>query len=165
MVGRGPDQPPFKSTKLVAAHFGGTRNPMVISWPAKIKHVAKPRSQFHHANDIVATIYDILDITSPDFYNGVAQDRLDGISLAYTFDDADAVGQKTKQYFEVMGSRGLYKNGWFAGTFGPRVPWNPMGSKLAGWDPDKDVWELYDLSKDFLQTHDLAKKILKNSRK
>lgn len=149
---------PFKDTKLIAAHFGGTRNPMVISWPAKIKHDPKPRSQFHHVNDIAVTIYDILNITPPDFYNGVAQDQLDGVSLAYTFNDADAKGQKTTQYFEVMGSRGIYKDGWFAGTFGPRIPWNPIESKLAGWDPYNDVWELYNINEDFSQANDLAKK-------
>ena len=148
---------PFKSTKLVAAHFGGTRNPMVISWPAKIKHDSKVRSQFTHVNDIAATIYDILDITAPDFYNGVAQEPLDGVSFASTFNDVDATINKNVQYFEIMGSRGIYKDGWFAGTFGPRVPWNAAASHLAGWDPNKDVWELYDLSKDYSQAHDLAK--------
>ncbi|NOQ64938.1 MAG: sulfatase-like hydrolase/transferase, partial [Methyloprofundus sp.] len=149
---------PFKNTKLVASHFGGTRNPMVISWPAKIKPDTKPRSQFHHVNDIAVTIYDILDITPPDFYNGVAQDQLDGVSLAYTFNDAEAKGQKSTQYFEVMGSRGLYKDGWFAGTFGPRTPWNPMESKIADWNPNNDIWELYNLTEDFSQANDLAKK-------
>jgi len=148
---------PFKSTKLVAAHFGGTRNPMVISWPAKIKHDSKVRSQFTHVNDIAATIYDILDITAPDFYNGVAQEPLDGVSFASTFNDVDATINKNVQYFEIMGSRGIYKDGWFAGTFGPRVPWSAKASHLAGWDPNKDVWELYDLSKDYSQAHDLAK--------
>ena len=148
---------PFKSTKLIAAHFGGTRNPMVISWPAKIKHDEKPRAQFHHVNDIAPTIYEILNITPPDFYNGVAQDSLDGRSFVYTFNDADAVSQKTTQYFEIMGSRGLYKDGWFAGTFGPRPPWAPLKAKLAGWNPNNDVWELYDLSKDYSQADDVAK--------
>jgi len=148
---------PFKSTKLVAAHFGGTRNPMVISWPAKIKHDPKVRSQFTHVNDIAATLYDILGITAPDFYNGVAQEPLDGVSFAKTFDDADAKNMKTIQYFEIMGSRGIYKDGWFAGTFGPRVPWSAKDSHLAGWDPNTDVWELYDLSKDYSQAHDIAK--------
>jgi len=148
---------PFKSTKLVAAHFGGTRNPMVISWPAKIKPSSKVRSQFTHVNDVAATIYDILEITPPDFYNGVAQDKLDGVSFAATFDKYDAPFAKTTQYFEIMGSRGIYKNGWFAGTFGPRIPWNPTASKLAGWDPNKDTWELYDLSKDFSQANNVAK--------
>jgi len=149
---------PFKDTKLVAAHFGGTRNPMVISWPAKIKHDGKMRSQFLHVNDVATTIYDILDITPPDFYEGVAQEPMDGISFAYTFDNADAEEQKTTQYFEVMGSRGVYKDGWFAGTFGPRVPWSAKDSRLVGWDPNEDVWELYNLKEDFSQANDLAKK-------
>jgi len=130
---------------------------MVISWPAKIKHDDTPRSQFHHVNDIAVTIYDILGITPPDFCNGVAQDPLDGTSFAYTFNDADAAGRKSTQYFEIMGSRGLYKDGWFAGTFGPRYPWAPLESHLAGWNPNNDVWELYDLSKDFSQSQNIAK--------
>jgi len=152
---------PFKSTKLVAAHFGGTRNPMVISWPAKIKPDSKVRSQFLHVNDIATTIYDILGITPPDFYNGVAQDPMDGVSFVNTFDDANAKSERTTQYFEIMGSRGIYKDGWFAGTFGPRVPWNPAASHLANWDPETDVWELYNVDEDFSQAHDLAKKNLK----
>lgn len=148
---------PFKSTKLVAAHFGGTRNPMVISWPAKIKHDTKVRSQFTHVNDVAATIYDILDITPPDFFNGVAQDKIDGNSFASSFNNVDAKSLTTTQYFEIMGSRGIYKDGWFAGTFGPRIPWNAAKSRLAGWDPNKDVWELYDLSKDYSQAHGIAK--------
>jgi len=147
---------PFKSTKLIAAHFGGTRNPMVISWPAKIKPDSKMRSQFTHVNDVAVTLYDILSITPPDFYNGVAQDRMDGVSFAYTFDEADAENRKSTQYFEVMGSRGIYKNGWFAGTIGPRVPWNPAASKLADWDPSDDVWELYDITKDYSQANNIA---------
>ena len=149
---------PFKNTKLVASHFGGTRNPMVISWPAKIKHDDKPRQQFHHVNDIAATLYDILNITPPETFNGIVQDKLDGTSFAYTFNDREAKGQKTTQYFEVMGSRGIYKDGWFAGTFGPRIPWNPSGSNFATWDPNKDVWELYHVDEDFSQANDLAKK-------
>jgi len=149
---------PFKSTKLVAAHFGGTRNPMVISWPAKIKHDPKVRSQFLHVNDIATTIYDILDIKVPDFYNGVAQDKMDGVSFVNTFDDAKAKSERTTQYFEIMGSRGIYKDGWFAGTFGPRAPWDPASAKLANWDPNKDVWELYNLENDYSQANDLAKK-------
>ncbi|MDC7218036.1 MAG: arylsulfatase [Spirochaetales bacterium] len=148
---------PFKNTKLVASHFGGTRNPMVISWPAKIKHDDKIRSQFLHVNDIAATIYDILEITPPDFYNGVAQDPLDGVSFQNTFYDADAESKKTIQYFEIMGSRGIYKDGWFAATFGPRIPWNPAKSRVAGWDPDQDIWELYHIDEDFSQARDLAK--------
>jgi len=149
---------PFKSTKLVAAHFGGTRNPMVVSWPAKIKHDAKVRSQFLHVDDIATTIYDILGITPPKTFNGVPQDDMDGVSFVNTFDDANAKSERTVQYFEIMGSRGIYKDGWFAGTFGPRVPWNPAASHLANWDPNEDVWELYHIDKDFSQAKDLAKK-------
>ena len=147
---------PFKSTKLVAAHFGGTRNPLVVSWPAGIKHDSVPRPQFHHVNDIAATIYDILGIVNPDFFNGVAQAPLDGVSMVYTFDNATAKSTLPAQYFEIMGSRGIYEDGWFAGTFGPRYPWAPLESKLAGWDPNADVWELYNLAEDFSQAHDLA---------
>ena len=149
---------PFKSTKLIAAHFGGTRNPMVVSWPAKIKHDPKVRNQFLHVNDIATTIYDILGITPPDFYNGIAQDPMDGVSFVNTFDNAKVKSERTIQYFEIMGSRGIYKDGWFAGTFGPRTPWNPAASHLAGWDPNKDVWELYNIDEDYSQAHDLAKK-------
>ena len=79
---------PYKGTKLLASHFGGTRNPMAIRWPAKIKPDATPRAQFHHCNDIVPTIYEILGITPPRVVNGVPQDPIDGVSFAYTFDDA-----------------------------------------------------------------------------
>jgi len=149
---------PFKSTKLIAAHFGGTRNPMVISWPAKIKHDKKVHSQFTHVIDLAPTIYDILGITPPDFYNGVAQDPMDGISFKSTFNDANAPETHTTQYFEMMGSRAIYKDGWVAATFGPRIPWDPMASKLKGWNPDNDVWELYNVKEDFSEATDLAKK-------
>ena len=148
---------PFKSTKLIAAHFGGTRNPMVISWPAKIKHSNKIRSQFTHVIDIAPTILDILGITPPDFYNGVAQDQMDGVSFKNTFNDANAKETHTTQYFEMMGSRAIYQDGWVAATFGPRIPWDPAASKLKGWDPRNDVWELYNVREDFSEAVDLAK--------
>jgi arylsulfatase len=147
---------PFKSTKLVAAHFGGTRTPLVISWPAQISPDATPRSQFHHVNDIAATIYDVVGIEPPHAVDGVEQDPLDGVSFAYTFDDVDASGRKRTQYFDIYGSRGVYDDGWFACTFGPRMPWQRMGAKLSEWDPDQDVWELYDLTNDFSQSNDLS---------
>ena len=149
---------PFKSTKLIAAHFGGTRNPLVISWPKSVKHDTKMHSQFHSVIDIAPTIYDILNITPPKFYNGVAQDRMDGKSMLYSFNDAKAKTTTDAQYFEIMGSRGIYKDGWFAGTIGPRLPWNPFLADLAHWDPAKDKWELYDLSKDFSQANNVADK-------
>ncbi len=151
---------PFRSTKLVAAHFGGTRNPLVISWPRGITPDKTPRSQFHHVNDIVPTLYEILGVAHPREVNGYQQDPLDGVSMAYTFSDAKAVGRKMTQYFENNGSRGIYHNGWFACAFGPFIPWDTPGStaRLKGWDANKDVWELYDLTKDFSQAEDLAAK-------
>ena len=140
---------PFKSTKLIAAHFGGTRTPLVISWPKNIKPDSKPRDQFHHVIDIAPTIYEVLGITPPVLYNGVKQDEIDGDLMAYTFERADVPEQKSPQYFEIMGSRGVYYKGWFAGAFGPRTPWLADMSGLFGWDPDDDEWELYNLKEDF----------------
>jgi len=148
---------PFQGTKLVAAYLGGTRTPLVISWPKNIKHDGKIRSQFHHVNDIAATIYEILDITAPKVVNGVEQQPLDGTSMVYTFNHPEAKSTKTTQYFEVMGSRGVYHEGWFAGTFGPRAPWSTDVSGLMNWEPEKDKWELYNLENDYSQSKDLAK--------
>ena len=157
---------PYKSTKLIAAHFGGTRNPMAVRWPKKIKPDATPRPQFHHVNDIVPTIYEVVGITPPKVVNGFQQDPIQGVSMAYTFDDADADGRLLTQYFEIMGSRGVYHDGWFAGAFGPRSPWLPglpkgffdEEGKLA-WSPDNDTWELYNLNDDWSQANDLAAKM------
>jgi len=151
---------PFHHTKLVASHFGGTRNPMAISWPARIKPDRTPRSQFHHVNDVVPTIYEILGIQAPRVVDGFKQDPIDGVSMAYSFGDANAPGRKRTQYFDNNGSRGVYEDGWFASTFGPLVPWDAAGpgSSLKDWDSSKDVWELYDLRSDFSQAIDLAGK-------
>ncbi|MEZ5857997.1 MAG: arylsulfatase [Geminicoccaceae bacterium] len=149
---------PFKGTKLLASYFGGTRNPLVISWPGHISHDRRMRPQFHHLVDVAPTIYDILQITPPKVVNGYDQLPLDGISMAYTFGDAGAAGQKSEQFFDNNGSRGIYMDGWFAGTFGPLIPWDTAGSAkgLADWDSAKDQWELYDLGRDFSQARDLA---------
>ena len=151
---------PFKGTKLLGAYFGGTRNPMVIDWPARIKPDTTPRSQFHHVNDIVPTIYDIVGIKAPKIVDGFTQDPIDGVSMTYTFADGAASPGKTTQYFDNNGSRGIYHDGWFACTFGPFVPWDTAGSNAAikAWDANKDVWELYDLRNDFSQADDLAAK-------
>jgi len=151
---------PYKGTKLLASHFGGTRNPMAIRWPAKIKPDATPRPQFHHCNDIVPTIYDVLGITPPVEVNGVPQDPIDGVSFAYSFNDPKAKGQMLTQYFEIMGSRAIYHDGWMASAFGPRAPWEagiPPG--IREWSPDKDVWELYNVEEDWTQANDLAAKM------
>ncbi len=149
---------PFKYTKLVASHFGGTRNPMVIRWPKEIKPDKTPRSQFHHVNDIVPTIYDILNITPPKVVNGFEQIKMDGISMKYTFSDAKATAAAKTQFFDNNGSRGVYKDGWYACTFGPLYPWLPGAPGLDKWDPKKDKWELYNLNEDFSQFNDLAAK-------
>ena len=147
---------PFHYTKLIASHFGGTRNPLVVSWPRSIKPDAAPRTQFHHVNDIAPTIYDLLGIEPPEVVRGERQDPIDGVSMAYSFADAGALGQKHVQYFENNGSRGVYRDGWYACAFGPLTPWLHVSPGLATWDATKDVWELYDLTADFSQSKDLA---------
>ena len=148
---------PYQATKLIASHFGGTRNPLAIRWPAKIKPDAAPRSQFLHVNDVVPTIYDILGIKPPRVVNGVPQDPFDGVSFTSTFNDPKAKEVKNTQYFEIMGSRSIYRDGWIASAFGPRIPWVPgLPKGIKEWTPDKDKWELYDLNKDWSQANDLA---------
>jgi len=151
---------PYVGTKLLASHLGGTRNPMAVSWPAKIKHDATPRPQFTHVNDIVPTIYDILNITPPRSVYGIDQDPFDGISFNYTFADAKAADQKHTQYFEVMGSRAIYHDGWMASAIGPRLPWVPgLPKRIEKWDPYTDKWELYNLKDDWSQANDLTAKM------
>ena len=149
---------PFRYTKLIASHFGGTRNPLVVSWPRGITPDKTPRPQFHHVNDVAPTLYEVLGITPPKVVDGVAQDPIDGTSMAYTFADAKAAGHKHTQYFENNGSRGIYDDGWYACTFGPLTPWLTVSPGLATWDAGKDTWELYDLRADYTQAHDLAAK-------
>ena len=149
---------PFRHTKLVASHFGGTRNPMVISWPKGIQPDRTPRAQFSHVNDIVPTLYEVIGITPPKVVDGFKQDPIDGTSLVYTFKDAKAPTRKKLQYFDNNGSRAIYQDGWVAATFGPLVPWLPGAPGLAQWDSAKDKWELYDITKDFSEATDLAAK-------
>ncbi len=151
---------PYKGTKLLASHFGGTRNPMAIRWPAKIKPDARPRTQFHHCNDIVPTIYEVVGINPPREVGGVPQDPIDGVSFAYSFNDPKSEGRLRTQYFEIMGSRAIYHDGWMASAIGPRLPWfTGIPPGIQEWTPDKDVWELYDLAKDWSQANDLATKM------
>jgi arylsulfatase A-like enzyme len=148
---------PYKGTKLLASHFGGTRNPMAVRWPSKIKPDARPRSQFHHCNDVVPTIYEIVGITPPRVVNGFPQDPIDGVSFTYSFHDPKAKGRLLTQYFEVMGSRSIYHDGWMASAFGPRIPWlGGLPPDIAHWTPDNDTWELYNLEEDWTQANDLA---------
>ncbi|WP_043309739.1 arylsulfatase [Pseudomonas sp. ML96] len=149
---------PFPGTKLVAGYFGGTRTPLAVSWPKRIAADERVRQQFHHVNDIAPTVYDLLDITPPKSVNGVVQDPLDGVSMGYTFADAAAEPRKPAQYFEVLGSRGIYKDGWMASVFGPRKPWVQGFAQFMGWNPQNDHWALYDLSNDYSQATDVAEK-------
>ena len=143
---------PFQWTKQVASHFGGTRNPMVISWPAKIKDRGGLRQQFTHVIDIVPTIYELIGITTPMSLNGTQQKPIEGISFAYAINEANAKERHTTQYFELGVNRGLYHNGWMASALS-FSPWNP---NRANFDIDKQKWELYNVSNDFTQAEDLA---------
>jgi arylsulfatase len=150
---------PYKSTKLVSAHFGGTRQPMAVSWPNQIKKSSVPRPQFHHVIDILPTVYEINSIENPAVVNGFDQDPINGLSMLYTFGDPKAEGTRKIQFFDIMGSRGIYYDGWFASAFGIRVPWAvgiPEG--IADWNPENDTWELYNIEEDWSQANDLAEK-------
>lgn len=147
---------PFQWVKQVASHFGGTRNPMVVSWPAGIKNPGGLRTQFGHVNDIVPTILEVAGIEAPTVIDGVDQAPMDGTSLVYTFDDADAPERHTTQYFEVFGHRSIYHEGWIASAFHRAgMPWT-VGLPPVEVPFEEDVWELYDTSRDFSQAHDLA---------
>src|SRR5215510_10269030 len=145
---------PFQWTKQVASHFGGTRNPMIISWPKRIKDKGGLRTQFLHTIDIVPTIYELCGVTAPRELNGVQQKPIEGISFAFTFDDAKAESKRKTQYFELGCNRGMYHDGWMASS--PSfVPWDPNRGE---WDPDRAPWELYKVDEDFSQANDLAAK-------
>jgi arylsulfatase len=149
---------PFPGLKLVAGTLGGTRTPLAVSWPAQVEPDGQVRRQFYHVVDIVPTIYDILDLSPPERVDGVPQDPIDGVSMRAAIEDADAPENKEEQYFEVMGSRAYYRDGWMASVFGPRVPWVPgIDPAIATWSPDDDTWELYNLDADYSQSVDLAR--------
>ncbi|WP_231510580.1 arylsulfatase [Fischerella sp. PCC 9605] len=143
---------PFQWTKQVASHFGGTRNGMVISWPDRIKDKGGIRYQFGHVIDIAPTILEATGISAPIEINGIAQKPIEGTSLAYTFDDAKAPTHHTTQYFEMLGSQGIYHDGWMASAL-DSIPWDPS-PKAA--DLLNMNWELYNINNDFTQAEDLA---------
>ena len=148
---------PFKWTKQVASHFGGTRQGMAMSWPARIKDAGGIRNQFHHMIDIVPTILEATGIAAPVMVDGVAQKPIEGVSMAYTWDkaNADAPTTHTTQYFEMFGNRGIYHDGWYANTTPPEPPWL-MGQAKMPDVLDGYKWELYNLAEDFSQFNDLA---------
>ena len=148
---------PYQGTKLMGAYFGGTRQPMAVSWPKRIKADPTARPQFHHVIDIVPTIYELTKITPPKVVNGFEQDSIDGVSMVYAFGDAKAPGTRKTQFFDIMASRGIYHDGWFASAPGPREPWvGGMPKGVKEWSPLTDKWELYNLDEDWSQANDLA---------
>src|SRR5271166_2817279 len=146
---------PFKWTKQVASHFGGTRQGMAISWPARIKDAGGIRGQFHHMIDVVPTILEATGIRAPESVDGIAQNPIEGVSMAYTFDkaSASAASTRTTQYFEMAGNRGIYHDGWYANTTPPVAPWI-LNAKMPDLDDYK--WELYKLVEDYSQARDIA---------
>jgi arylsulfatase A-like enzyme len=148
---------PYQWTKQVASHFGGTRQGVAIAWPDHIKDAGGIRNQFHHVIDVVPTILEVTGIRAPGMVNGIAQKPIEGVSMAYTFDQANAGAPSTHrtQYFEMMGDRALYHDGWIASTTPIRPPWEIVGAAVE--DPANAFkWELYDLTKDWTQANNLA---------
>jgi arylsulfatase A-like enzyme len=149
---------PFKWTKQVASHFGGTRQGLAISWPGHIKDVGGLRSQFHHVIDIVPTILEVTGIKAPEQVDGIKQKPIEGVSMAYTFDsaNANAPSKHDTQYFEMVGNRAIYHDGWIASTTPPAAPWLLATGKMP--DVNDYHWELYNLTEDYSQYNDLAAK-------
>ncbi len=142
---------PFQWTKQVASNFGGTRNPIVMHWPNRIKAKGEIRSQFQHVVDIAPTILEAAGIPAPTTVNGVKQSPMEGVSMVYTWDDAKAVDRHKTQYFEIVGNRAIYHDGWVAATV-HKAPWEAAPRrKLAD-----DIWELYNVNEDFSESTDLA---------
>ncbi|TWT85568.1 Arylsulfatase precursor [Posidoniimonas polymericola] len=145
---------PFQWTKQVASHFGGTRNGMVISWPSKIKEAGRVCPQFHHVIDIAPTILEAAGLPAPESIDGVTQEPMDGVSLAYTFTEPKAESKRTTQYFEMFANRAIYDNGWVACTKPPIAPWVSVADPVdivEGYE-----WELYNISEDFSESNNVA---------
>jgi len=150
---------PYQWTKEVASHFGGTRNGMAMMWPARIKDKGGIRNQFHHVIDILPTLLEVAGIPAPEMVNGVAQKPIEGVSMAYTWDKADAPDRRNTQYFEMFGSRAIYHDGWVAAAPPVVAPW-----ALSLKPPPADVmngfpWQLYNIDADWSEADDLAAKM------
>ncbi len=142
---------PFQWMKRVPSHFGGTRNGMIISWPARIHDTGSLRTQFHHVIDVTPTILKAVGLPEPKIVNGTEQIPMAGMSMLYTFDDANVPSRRTTQYFETGGHRAIYHDGWVAASF-HGVPWELTGS--IGFE--NSTWELYNIEKDFSEAFDLS---------
>ena len=152
---------PFQWGKQMASHLGGTRDPMVIAWPSRIEPEARVRTQFTHCIDVAPTILELIGIPEAEVVDGIEQEPMDGTSFAYTLEDPEAEERHTVQYFEMYGSRAIYKDGWWACARLEKRPWDFAAETLKRfapglYDPDQDRWELYYLPDDFSQAHDLA---------
>ncbi|WP_018268308.1 arylsulfatase [Methylosinus sp. LW4] len=150
---------PFQWMKQIASHFGGTRNPLVVSWPGHVAETQAIRSQFGHVNDIAPTIYAAAGVTFPEKVDGVSQLPLEGASLLPSFADPSAKSAHREQYFEIFGNRAIYKDGWVAGAR-RYAPWEAFTNlaRLFRGGFENDKWELYHVDEDFSQAHDLAEK-------
>ena len=146
---------PYQWTKQVASHWGGTRNGTIVHWPKGIKAKGETRSQFCHVIDVAPTVLEVAGLPQPTIINSVQQAPMEGISMAYSFEDGRAPERHDLQYFEMFCNRGIYHKGWSAVTR-HSTPWVAL-AKLPAFDDD--VWELYDGSKDWTQAHDLAKEM------
>ena len=144
---------PYQWTKQVASHWGGTRNGTIVHWPAGIKAQGEIRNQFAHVIDVAPTVLEAAGLPEPTFVDGVQQKPLEGVSMAYSFDDAGAAERHTTQYFEMFCNRGIYHQGWTAVTK-HSTPWVLLGQEKPALDDD--VWELYDTNSDWTQAHDLS---------
>jgi arylsulfatase len=142
---------PFMWTKQIPSNYGGTRNGMIVSWPKRIRAVNEIRSQWHHVIDVAPTVLEAASLPEPKSVNGVVQAPMDGVSMLYTFDKGDAKSTHKTQYFEIMGNRAIYHDGWFAGTI-HRAPWENLPRRKL----QEDIWELYDTSNDFSLANDVA---------
>jgi arylsulfatase A-like enzyme len=148
---------PFKWTKQVASHFGGTAQGVAMSWPGHINDVGGIRRQFHHVIDIVPTLLEATGVPAPDAINGIKQRPIDGVSMTYTWDkvNANAPSRRTTQYFEMLGNRAIYNEGWVACTTPANLPWAPSTAEppdvITGYK-----WELYNVQEDPTQSNDLA---------
>jgi arylsulfatase len=150
---------PFQWTKQIASHFGGTRNGMVISWPARIKDKGGLRTQFSSVIDIMPTLLEAAGVPAPTSINGVEQKPIEGTSLVYTFDDAKAPSKHTTQYFEMFGNQGIYHDGWVAATTPGVAPWDTAAEVQGRLPSVLDYkWELYNVSEDFSEANNLAAK-------
>lgn len=143
---------PFTWTKQVASNYGGTRNALVIHWPDRIKAKGELRTQWHHVIDVVPTILEAIGLPEPRIVNGTPQRPIEGVSMVYSWDEARAPSRHQIQYFEMFGNRGVYFDGWFAGTVHVK-PWGKVENRFP-----QDKWELYHVEKDFSMSKDLAKK-------